>query len=186
MNYKKLKFKPLTVFVFIWASLVLALLMGFIKIQQKSFDPNNLLFNAALSHTFDEMFANEIKQHLQNTKNLVVHFSSDDACACQLRSSLHVKQIEESVLALHKVNQQWNISHWPIDRRFVPSYPAIAIFDQQGQLTYLGPYSSGLGCNNSNSQIDNYLSVDHRNTPAGIVNTDSIGCYCQRHKSIII
>ena len=41
----------------------------------------------------------------------------------------------------------------------LPASPAVAIWDQRGELAYFGPYSEGLSCNSSNSFIEPILEA---------------------------
>jgi hypothetical protein len=57
------------------------------------------------------------------------------------------------------------------------STPAIAVFDDLGNLSYLGPYSTGIGCLSGNGTVEPYLDV--KSTMGAIVPLESTGCYCR-------
>lgn len=60
----------------------------------------------------------------------------------------------------------------------IPASPAIAIWDQKGNLAYAGPYSEGLVCNSSNSFVEPILDALSANRSVSAANTMAVGCYC--------
>lgn len=60
----------------------------------------------------------------------------------------------------------------------IPASPAVAIWDQSGQLAYFGPYSEGAVCNSSNSFVEPILDALLNNRPVSAANTLAVGCFC--------
>jgi hypothetical protein len=60
----------------------------------------------------------------------------------------------------------------------LPASPAVAIWDQQGQLAYFGPYSEGANCTSSNSFIEPILDALIAGRPVNASNTLAVGCFC--------
>lgn len=60
----------------------------------------------------------------------------------------------------------------------LPASPAVAIWDQQGNLAYAGPYSEGLVCNSANSFVEPVLDALVANRAVSAANTMAVGCYC--------
>lgn len=69
------------------------------------------------------------------------------------------------------VRQQW--------RQWLPSTPAVLLFDAGGNLVYAGPYHQDGVCNAGNSFIEPVLA-NLAASPAGepVINTLAFGCFC--------
>ena len=63
----------------------------------------------------------------------------------------------------------------------IPASPAVAIWDQHGQLAYFGPYSEGLVCNAANSFIEPILKALLDGRPVQAPSTLGYGCFCDWH-----
>lgn len=59
----------------------------------------------------------------------------------------------------------------------LPASPAVAIWDQQGQLAYFGPYSEGATCTSNNSFIEPILKPQRR-PPGQRQQYLAVGCFC--------
>ena len=60
----------------------------------------------------------------------------------------------------------------------LPASPAVAIWDQQGQLAYFGPYSEGASCSSGNSFIEPVLEALSAGRQVSASNTLAISCFC--------
>lgn len=60
----------------------------------------------------------------------------------------------------------------------IPASPAVAIWNNAGDLAYFGPYSEGAVCNSSNSFIEPVLDALLDNRPVAAANTLAVGCFC--------
>ena len=60
----------------------------------------------------------------------------------------------------------------------LPASPAVAIWDQDGQLAYVGPYSEGATCTSSNSFIEPVLEALLAGRPVSSTGSLAVGCYC--------
>lgn len=54
----------------------------------------------------------------------------------------------------------------------------MAIWDQQGQLAYFGPYSEGALCTSSNSFIEPILEALVAGRPVRADSNLAVGCFC--------
>lgn len=61
----------------------------------------------------------------------------------------------------------------------LPASPAVAIWNNHGDLAYFGPYSEGAVCNSSNSFIEPVLNALLENRPVAAANTLAVGCFCE-------
>ncbi|WDY58264.1 DUF6436 domain-containing protein [Pseudomonas sp. PSKL.D1] len=123
----------------------------------------------------------------------VVHFW-DPACPCNVGNQQHlgdlVSQFAGKGVSFHVVQKPGShgqlpanltslqtITHFP-GSEHLPASPAVAIWDQKGQLAYFGPYSEGAVCNASNSFIEPILKALLQGRQVFASNTLSVGCYC--------
>ncbi|WP_370600268.1 DUF6436 domain-containing protein [Pseudomonas nitroreducens] len=60
----------------------------------------------------------------------------------------------------------------------LPATPAVAIWDAQGNLAYVGPYSEGAVCTSSNSFIEPILEALVQGRRVQATHTLAVGCYC--------
>ena len=119
------------------------------------------------------------------TRITVVHFI-DEACPCSRFSESHVVRLED------RFDDTAAFFRWPkvpaelkdteIDIS-VPASPAVAIWDSEGKLAYLGPYSSGIFCGEGEDFVSATLtSLLEGNVPY-LNEHDALGCFCPwRHR----
>ena len=60
----------------------------------------------------------------------------------------------------------------------LPASPAVAVWNQDGQLAYIGPYSEGAICTSSNSFIEPVLEALLAGRPVQSTGSLAVGCYC--------
>lgn len=60
----------------------------------------------------------------------------------------------------------------------LPASPAVAIWDRDGRLAYVGPYSEGAVCTSSNSFIEPVLEALLAGRPVQSTGSLAVGCYC--------
>lgn len=60
----------------------------------------------------------------------------------------------------------------------LPASPAVAIWDRDGRLAYVGPYSEGAVCTSSNSFIEPVLEALLAGRPVRNTGSLAVGCYC--------
>ncbi|WP_213878592.1 DUF6436 domain-containing protein [Pseudomonas sp. dw_358] len=123
----------------------------------------------------------------------VVHFW-DATCPCNVGNQEHlaelVQQYEPKGVKFYALEKGHGRSRLPdnlsVMQRLealpgadaLPASPAVAIWNQQGQLAYFGPYSEGAVCSSANSFIEPVLQAltEHRSVNA--THTLAVGCYC--------
>lgn len=60
----------------------------------------------------------------------------------------------------------------------LPASPAVGIWDENGRLVYIGPYSEGAVCNSGNSFIEPILEAVVAGRPVNATNSLAVGCFC--------
>lgn len=61
----------------------------------------------------------------------------------------------------------------------IPASPAVAIWDSNDRLAYLGPYSEGTVCSSSNSFVEPILTALVEGRTVSASNNLAVGCFCQ-------
>ncbi|WP_414829297.1 DUF6436 domain-containing protein [Alteromonas sp. H39] len=164
--------------LFAWAVAILAGLWLYNSKQIVSFDPDQVLAQAATSMAFDDNLVVELsKQGVQ--PGSLVHLQTNAACYCNTLTSAH----RDTLLSqLHNEGYQAttiDISTIPGLHALLPTFPAIAVIDNNGQLRYLGPYATGYGCFTGETLIDNIVSIARSDYHGAVVQTEASGCFCQ-------
>lgn len=123
----------------------------------------------------------------------LVHFW-DPACPCNVGNQQHLSELTERYssrgVSFHVVQKAGTDGQLPASLSALqpldgltgsdnlPASPAVAIWDQRGELAYFGPYSSGFTCTSGNSFIEPALDalLDGRKVVAN--NNLASGCFC--------
>ncbi|WP_313738359.1 DUF6436 domain-containing protein [Pseudomonas sp.] len=123
----------------------------------------------------------------------VVHFW-DPACPCNVGNQQHLTELltrfasaEVTFFVVQKPRSHGRLPA-PLNAlprlsdlaggNDIPASPAVAIWDRQGNLAYVGPYSEGAVCTSSNSFIEPLLEALYAGRPVRATNTLAVGCYC--------
>ena len=123
----------------------------------------------------------------------VVHFW-DPACPCNVGNQQHlgelVQQFAPRGVQFYAVQKAGSVGHLPDNLQALhplpaltgsdnlPASPAVAIWDQQGNLAYFGPYSEGALCTSSNSFIEPVLNALAEGRPVRADSSLAVGCFC--------
>ncbi|OLS63224.1 DUF6436 domain-containing protein [Pseudomonas putida] len=123
----------------------------------------------------------------------LVHFW-DPACPCNVGNQQHLGELIEHYgpqgVAFHVVQKPGTHGQLPANlgalkpitnlpgAEHLPASPAVAIWDQDGNLAYFGPYSEGATCNAGNSFIEPILQALTEGRPVKVTQTMAVGCYC--------
>ncbi|MBA1201583.1 thiol-disulfide isomerase [Pseudomonas capeferrum] len=123
----------------------------------------------------------------------VVHFW-DPACPCNVGNQQHLSELIERFadkgVTFHVVRKRGSHGQLPanlsalqpldglLGDEQVPASPAVAIWDRDGKLAYLGPYSEGAVCNSGNSFVEPILEALIQGRQVRASNTLALGCYC--------
>ena len=106
----------------------------------------------------------------------VVHFIDPD-CPCTKFSAPHIERLELEWPNVEFKSMVRNVST-DLSLRLnmvVPASPAVAMWDQSGELTYFGPYTAGEICGEGEDLLGKALT-----SPAGgqWINQEAVGCFC--------
>lgn len=73
-----------------------------------------------------------------------------------------------------------NLPFWPIPEQWVnwPGAPAIAVWDAEGRLAYVGPYSDGAHCNQESSFVEPVMAALLQGRRVSISTQDTVSCLC--------
>lgn len=155
-----------------WLSITV---LGFIYlVNQKlvEFDPN-LEFSQLTAVDIVQQLPSKVRQ-----ANTIFHLI-DESCACSVLGQSH----RENINAQAKIDG-FDIVKLSVSQShiapLIPSTPAILIIDDQQQLLYAGPYSTGLDCSADDSLIDTVLANYRLGFSSPTIISDASGCYCQR------
>ena len=147
------------------------------KSTETPFDPSGNLYYASNQPDFENQ-VNKLLHSALNTplKNVAVHITSSKDCLCKLVANRHIKSVKDMVKSIGKTNETVFVEDIIGLSSILSSTPAIAIFDELGKLSYLGPYATGIGCFSGNGTVEPYLAT--RGTLGAIIPFESTGCYC--------
>ncbi len=119
----------------------------------------------------------------------LMHFG-DPACPCNQFNTPHLQQIKNHYQpkGVHFVAWQQGSETPPIkgfdklhrsdQLPFIPATPAVAIWSSEGQLSYFGPYSSGLLCSLGEGFAETILDQLQAGLAPQVINTTGVGCFC--------
>ncbi|AHL77441.1 thiol-disulfide isomerase [Stutzerimonas stutzeri] len=123
----------------------------------------------------------------------VVHFW-DPACPCNAGNQQHLAELIKrfgdrgvSFYALQKPGTHGRLpeqlaglqalSTLP-GSETLPASPAVGIWNKNGRLVYVGPYSEGAVCNSSNSFIEPILEAILAGRQVNATHSLAVGCFC--------
>lgn len=154
-------------------------LIYFAQNKLVTFDHSDELYAAAQHPHFDTKFAQVMKKQFGKINNHIVHFSSEQ-CWCQIVAASHIVSVKKLAEETGLVNIAVARSELNSDiSAYVPSYPAVAVFNASGKLTYFGPYSSGIYCTKGNGLVEPFILNSENSLPSAALPLDATGCYCK-------
>lgn len=109
----------------------------------------------------------------------VLHFV-DDTCPCARFSEPHIKEVEAQWVNLgieFSSVSPTTIIGSGVDSALVPASPAVAVWNQQGEIIFFGPYTSGAVCGEGEDLLAKVL--DEPTAAGQWVNQEAIGCFCE-------
>ncbi|WJG09760.1 DUF6436 domain-containing protein [Aliiglaciecola sp. LCG003] len=164
--------------LFVWVSATFVLFFVLATRNLVPFDPAQSLLLSSMDAGFDQRVKAVFENSGQPVNSSVFHIQAQ-GCACNNVSQSHIRSLNQNLQ--RNDYQIRNVSPDNVAQlsAIIPSAPAIVVFDQQGKLSYLGPYSSGLLCGSRNSLIDSIIDkiVTNKHLGATII-SQSEGCYC--------
>ncbi len=165
--------------VALWCVLCLALVFSFTFSKSRDFDADGTFIQYSAATDFDQAFSGWLSAEVGELKNKVVHFSQGN-CTCEWIAQSHIHSVKLLAEQQGKTNLQLDISGLPEMTKRLPVTPAVAVYDQHGQLTYLGPYATGFFCSAGQGLVETFIKQSHGETGYGgaTIPLDANGCYC--------
>ncbi|MFT4789297.1 MAG: hypothetical protein ACI95X_002131 [Paraglaciecola sp.] len=149
------------------------------KSTEVSFDLSGALYRIYTQPKFESDFSLLISAAIDTSlAQTLVHFVSEDSCLYQLVAIRHIHEVKHQATNVGKTNMTVNIEDIPRLNDIFNRTPAIAIFDDEGNLAYLGPYSTGIGCFSGNNTFEPYL--DSKANLRAMIPLEATGCYCNK------
>lgn len=161
-----------------WLALVLWGLLYLLEKRLVWFDEQGLLLELNNSEHFEQELKSELMNAGLAVKKQVFHIRSA-SCSCNWRTSGHAATVKNKVTESGGTNTVVDISQNSGLKRFVPSTPAIIMFNKSSKLVYLGPYADGAFCTTGTSFVEELIpSVSKLGKAPGWLNSVAKGCYC--------
>lgn len=135
----------------------------------QTFSPQTVVFESSSLH---ELYG---RLNTQSGEPLVVHFSQPD-CPCHRYQLTHIDNLQNNMAGFQQVEIAMND---PIATTVeIPASPAVAIWNQRGEIAYFGPYSSGALCGRGTDFVTRVMNEIRADRNPQWINTLGIGCYC--------
>ena len=165
----------------VWACSIVGGLLIYSEKQLRPFDPQLVLTDAALQKDFDQRVSTMLIE-AGAAPGSVVRLTHSQYCYCDTLVGAHQTDLLDELGRDHYANITLQLDSSPDLAAFIPSYPALAILDENAKLRYLGPYAKGYGCFNGKTLINQIVSLTQSEDYYGaVINTDANGCFCQQH-----
>lgn len=142
-----------------------------------AFDQDGKLWQWSQQQEFDQVFTAKVTAEVGQVAGKVIHFSQVQ-CDCNPVAKEHINSVAGLALNQGYENRNVILSRGAELSAFIPATPAIAVFDKQGKLFYLGPYSAGYACTVGNGIVESFLSKQVKNLIGATIISDTQGCYC--------
>ena len=167
----------LGILTIVWVALLL-LGLAFLPIyKQVEFDPESRLLMSSMNMTIDQSMVQKMANEIDDLSNTIVHFTSNE-CLCDSFAERHRGSFENLLGEQGYTSQFININADSKLATLLPATPAVAIFDEQGQLSYLGPYAAGIGCFAGAGFVEQIVNYVLAKPEGAWINSDNQGCYC--------
>ena len=125
-----------------------------------------------LSITFDGQQLEGLYSKVEVTNQITVMHFVDKECPCYTYSEAHVQRLQASLIHTKQITVT------DPEMTSVPATPSVAVWDQNGELAYFGPYSSGAVCGKGKDFVSRVLAELNSNSNPRWINTLGVGCYC--------
>lgn len=136
---------------------------------------------STLSAYFSSVSASSALASYSNSQMGKIIHVFQGRCFCETLSQSHQQTLNTWAQDKRISFQSLDILALPELTRFVPSTPALIVLNQNNELLYLGPYSTGLGCFDDSGLVDikikPYFEDDNKYFKA-LIQSEARGCYC--------
>lgn len=158
-----------------WLGCTFFLAAYFIQSRLVPFDPQGQLMEVNQDKLSASLLFSNQDISLEGKGTLIHIWSSD--CRCNTLALGHKRDVSKQA-----ESDNFHVLDVELDdipgSSIIPSTPAVALIDSQGQLAYFGPYSTGLGCGESSGLIEVALNNLRHGFNPGLIVYEAKGCYC--------
>ena len=165
------------IIVFLWFVIMFMGLMFYTTARMVDFDPESALLDKSLEPEFYSELKSRLQADFGAVEGRAFHFS-EDGCFCQIVATQHISDVKNMIQAETKKNISVSVTDYPELISYLPSTPAIAIFNEVGNLVYIGPYSVGYLCTVGNGLVEELIPRMNESVADPIVMSLARGCYC--------
>ena len=175
----------LTLSALLWVGISAALIFGVEQSSERKFDAEDKLFYGSTSWDFDATINQSVNALLKSegmslNAAYTIHIT-DSNCICQYTAKAHKKDVVASSELKDSTNIEISFDTLPDDmKRLIASTPAVITTRKDGQVAYLGPYGTGLGCLPSASTVSPYIGSEGVKGMGVAIPFDATGCYCNK------
>ena len=169
--------KTIKLLVFAWFVLIFAGLMYFTTERLVDFDPQAALLDKATEPSFYSELDTFLNEQFGSVSGRAFHIA-DEACFCQMVAGSHVASVKELITNETMENVSVSLSEYPGLKDFLPSVPAVIIYNSQAELMYVGPYSTGYLCTAGNGLVEELIPKMKQTVSDPVVMSLARGCYC--------
>ncbi|WP_395340121.1 DUF6436 domain-containing protein [Ningiella sp. W23] len=179
--------RVLTLSVVMWFILASAGVFAVSNVTSKYFDHDARLSMALMSLDFESRLVNALTDPADSNGARIYHIRGVHSCFCEGLVQAHVKAL--NALAADKLSVM-NVQLEPSSAlaSMVPSTPAVAVVDEDGDLAYFGPYSQGMGCFSRSGSINTLIqnvadglhSYQKVQNKTASIQAEASGCYCNQ------
>ena len=174
---EKVNRRIILVVCFIWFVSILAFLIYAAQQKLVEFDQEGKLWQQSQNISFDNDFKSAVSKQAGEVNSSVIHFFQGN-CECNPVAKEHIDSVQLLAQQQGFKNISLNVSDNNTLDKYIPATPAVAIFAEDGSLSYLGPYSAGYSCTVGNGIVESYLEYHSQLAPGATVVTNTQGCYC--------
>jgi len=180
------KYLLATLIVLLWAGAMLAAFQWFEARYLRTFEGERA-----------ELFSGDALQlplELQGPGPVhFVHFW-DPGCPCNVGNQQHLEELLERFagqpVSFHEVRRPGSTGRLPpslqalqplpglVGAEQLPASPAVGIWDQSGELVYIGPYSEGAVCSSDNSFVEPILEAVMAGRKVRATHSLAVACFC--------
>jgi len=167
----------------VWAVVLLAAMLAYGQRQLSVFDPESRLLYASTNPDFDQRVVSLLNTYGITGAN-IVHIGTQSQCYCEWLTTAHQTQLINTLDSAQYRIAQVTIEALPALQQLLPSIPALIVIDDNNQLRYLGPYSTGYGCFTGKTLVQEIAAYTTQLPYTGaVINTDAEGCFCSSSNS---
>lgn len=142
------------------------------------FDPNNSLLDETITKDYAKRFSQYLTTKFGDVSGKAIHFSQE-GCFCNLVAQSHISAVKSQIEQSGYTNENFNISTIEHLKNFIPSTPAVALFNDSGNLLFFGPYSTGYLCTAGNGFVEDLIiQMENKGQVQPITVSIARGCYC--------